>query len=57
MTETARRPGDAVAGPALAGCVIAVTADRRFKELANALERRGATVGSMLTQNTSSSFS
>ena len=44
MTETARRPGDAVAGPALAGCVIAVTADRRFKEFANALERRGATV-------------
>ena len=31
-------------GPALAGCVIAVTADRRFKELASALERRGATV-------------
>ena len=28
----------------LAGCVIAVTADRRFKELAAALERRGATV-------------
>ena len=31
-------------GPVLAGCVIAVTADRRFKELAAALERRGATV-------------
>lgn len=31
-------------GPVLAGCVIAVTADRRFKELAGALERRGATV-------------
>lgn len=29
---------------ALAGCVIAVTADRRFKELSNALEWRGATV-------------
>jgi uroporphyrinogen-III synthase len=37
MTE---HPG----GPVLAGCVIAVTADRRFKELAGALERRGATV-------------
>lgn len=37
MTE---QPG----GPVLAGCVIAVTADRRFKELAAALERRGATV-------------
>ncbi|MGL5864531.1 MAG: uroporphyrinogen-III synthase [Dermatophilaceae bacterium] len=31
-------------GPVLAGCVVAVTADRRFKELAAALERRGATV-------------
>ena len=37
MTE---QPG----GPVLAGCVIAVTADRRFKELAGALERRGASV-------------
>ncbi len=32
------------AGPVLAGCTVAVTADRRFKELAAALERRGATV-------------
>ena len=31
-------------GPVLAGCTIAVTADRRFKELAAALERRGATI-------------
>ncbi|MGL4745758.1 MAG: uroporphyrinogen-III synthase [Dermatophilaceae bacterium] len=31
-------------GAALAGCVVAVTADRRFKELAAALVRRGATV-------------
>ncbi len=30
--------------PAMAGCVVAVTADRRFKELAGALERRGASV-------------
>jgi uroporphyrinogen-III synthase len=35
---------DPVGGAALAGCVVAVTAGRRFKELANALERRGATV-------------
>jgi uroporphyrinogen-III synthase len=34
----------ATAGPALAGCVIGVTADRRFKELAAELERRGANV-------------
>jgi uroporphyrinogen-III synthase len=44
MTEQGRTANHPVAGPALAGCVIAVTADRRFKELANALERRGATV-------------
>lgn len=31
-------------GPVLVGCTVAVTADRRFKELAAALERRGATV-------------
>ncbi len=31
-------------GPVLAGCTIAVTADRRFKELAAALERRGAII-------------
>lgn len=36
--------GSLVGGAALAGCVVAVTADRRFKELAAALERRGATV-------------
>jgi uroporphyrinogen-III synthase len=41
-------PGRPVApppsGPVLAGVTVAVTADRRFKELAAALERRGATV-------------
>lgn len=31
-------------GPVLAGVTVAVTADRRFKELAAALERRGAVV-------------
>ena len=30
--------------PVLAGCTIVVTADRRFKELAAALERRGAAI-------------
>lgn len=47
MSE-ARRPGERAAhphaGPVLAGVTVAVTADRRFKELAAALERRGATV-------------
>lgn len=46
MTDTAHAaPGPATAGgPVLTGVTIAVTADRRFKELAAALERRGATI-------------
>lgn len=46
MTDTAHAsPGPASAvGPVLTGVTIAVTADRRFKELAAALERRGATI-------------
>lgn len=46
MTDTApAAPGPSTAvGPVLTGVTIAVTADRRFKELAAALERRGATI-------------
>ncbi|WP_392545147.1 uroporphyrinogen-III synthase [Oryzobacter telluris] len=46
MSEAVAMGARAVApgGPVLAGCTIAVTADRRFKELAAALERRGAII-------------
>lgn len=47
MTDVAPAPGPRAvvpSGPVLAGVTVAVTADRRFKELATALERRGATI-------------
>ena len=41
MTEA---PAPAALAPTMAGCVVVVTADRRWAELAAALERRGALV-------------